>query len=98
MTQHTTAKVMLVFPLHFSHRQETVDQVLTPAGECMARRRFILDDISTLETPGAVHRRKPAAQVTHESQHASDHGRSYFADLVWTSAEAFEHLADEFAV
>ena len=98
MTQHTTAKVMLVFPFDFRHGQKTVDQILTPAGECMTRRHLVLDNIPALESSRAVHRREPTAQVTHESEHASDHCRSYFADLVWTSAETLEHLADEFPV
>ena len=98
MAQHTTAEVMLVFPLDLRHRQKTVDQIRTPTGECVTRRRFILNDISTLEPPGAVHRRKPTAQVTHESEHAPDHRRSYFPHFVWTSTQALEHLADEFTM
>src|SRR5215467_13952290 len=92
MAQHAAAKIMFVFPLDFSHRQKTVDQICTPAGKCVARRRFILDDVSTLEPPGAVHRRKPATQVTHEPENTTHHRRSYFPHFVWTSTETLEHL------
>src|SRR6185369_15135522 len=98
MTQHTHAKVVLVFPLHFRHCQQAVDQVFTPAGMCVTRRRLILDDVAALEPPGAVHRRKPATQVTHESEHTPDDGGAYFAHFPWSSAEAREHLADELPV
>src|SRR5262249_6692085 len=72
--------------------------IFTPARECVTRRGFILNDVSTFEPPGAVHRRKPATQVTHEPEHAAHYRRSYFPHLVWTSTEALEHFADEFTV
>src|SRR6185295_316427 len=98
MTEHAGAKVMLVVPLHFRHRQKTVDQICTAAVKRVTRSRLILNDVSTLEPPGAVHRRKPTTQVTHEPKYAAHDRCSYFPHFVWTSTEALEHLADEFTV
>ena len=89
---------MFVFPLDFRHRQKTIDQILAPARERMTSRRFIFDDIATLEPARAVHRREPAADMTQQSQHPPHHRRSYFPHLVWTRTETFEHLAHEFPV
>ena len=56
---------------------------------------FIFDDVSTFEPAGAIHRREPASDVAQETERAANYGGAKFANLVWTSAEAREHLADE---
>src|SRR5215211_1358810 len=64
----------------------------------MTRRGFILNNISTLEPARSIHWRKPAADMTHQSKHPSNHRRSYFAHLVWTSPETLQHLPNQFSV
>jgi hypothetical protein len=98
MTQHTSAKIVFVLPFNFSHHEETVDQIFTTAPDRMARGSFVFDNVSTFEPSGAVHGRKPAAQMAQQSEHAAHHGCSYLTHLKWTSAQAREHLTDEFAM
>lgn len=64
----------------------------------MTRRGFILDDVSTLKPARAVHRRKPAADVTQETQRSSDERRAQLAPFVWFGAEIAQHLPDQLAM
>jgi hypothetical protein len=98
MAQHARAKVVLVLPFNLRHRQKTVDQILPPTGERMARGSFVLNDVSTLQSPRPVHRRKPSAEVTHESKHPTNYSCPDLSCLVWTSAEALEHFPDQLPV
>ena len=84
-----------MLPLDFSHREQAVDQIRSTALARVTRGGFIFDDVSTFEPARAIHRRKPASDVTQETERASDQGGANFANLVWTSAEIRQHLADE---
>ena len=64
----------------------------------MSRSRFIFDDISTLQPARAVHRRKPAAEMTHQPEHSTNQSRAYLAHFVWTSSKTLQHLADQLPV
>jgi len=98
MSQYARTEVVFVLPLNFCHRQQTVDQIRPTTTERVARSGFILNNVPTLQPARAIHRRKPPAQVTHQSEHSAHHRRPYLSHLVWTSAETVEHLADQFAV
>ena len=95
MAQYARTKVTFVFPLDFRHRQQTIDQVLSAALACVTCGGFVLDDIVTLEPARTIHRRKPAADVTQETERSSDEGGAQLASFVWSGAEVFQHLADE---
>lgn len=84
-----------MLPLDFSHRQQAVDQIRSAALARVTRGGFILDDVLTFEPARAIHRREPAGDVTQETKRAADQCGAQFANLVWTSAESREHLADE---
>ena len=84
-----------MLPLDFSHREQAVDQIRSAALARVTRGGFIFDDVSTFEPARAVHRREPASDVTQKTERASDQGGAKFANLVWTSTEVSEHLADE---
>jgi hypothetical protein len=89
---------MFVFPFNFSHRQQAVDQIRPTTTERMVRGCFILNDVSTLQPARTIHRREPPAEVAHQSEHSAHQSRAYLPYLVWTSAETFEHLADQLTV
>lgn len=86
---------MFVLPLDFSHHEQAVDQVSSAALARITRGGFILDDVSTFEPARAVHRRKPAGDVTQQTKRATDQRGAHFAQFVWSAAEAGEHLADQ---
>src|SRR6185503_20991127 len=90
--------VTLVFPLDFGHRQQAVDEIFAPAAKRVTRGGFVFDDIATLEPARAVHRCEPAADMTQEAEHASNHRGPHFADFVWSSAKARKHLSDQLPV
>src|SRR5262245_18726547 len=98
MTEHTGAKVMLVFPLDFGHRQKTVNQIFAPTRARMPSRDLILNDVSTLEPPCAIHRREPTAHVTQHSKHPAYQRRPHFAHPVWTGPQTPQHLPNQLAV
>lgn len=85
---------MLVLPLDFSHREQAVDQVSSAALARVTRGGLILDDVSTFEPARAVHRRKPASDVTQQTKRATDECGAQFPHFVWSATEAGEHLAD----
>lgn len=95
MAQHARTKVTLVLPLDFRHRQQTIDQVHSAALACITCGGFVLDDVLAFEPACAVHWRKPAAHVTQKTERSSDYRRAQFASFVRSSAEIFEHLADQ---
>lgn len=84
-----------MLPLDFSHREQTVDQVRSAALTGVTRGGFILDDVSTFEPARAVHRRKPAADVTQQTKRAADERGAQFANFVWRATEPGKHLADQ---
>ena len=85
---------MLVFPFHFRHRQQAVDQVFAAASECVLSCGLVFNDVSTLETARAIHRCEPTTEVTHQTQTATDDRSPHFAYSVWTSIEARQHFAN----
>ena len=95
MAQHARTKVMFVLPLDFRHRQQTINQVHSTALACITCGSLILDNVFAFEPAGAVHRRKPAAHVTQETECSTDDCRAQFASFVWSSAEILQHLADQ---
>jgi len=86
---------MFVLPLDFSHREQAVDQIASSRLARVTRGGFVFDDVSTLEPARAVHRRKPAGDVTQQTERAANQCSSQFAAFVWSGAQTREHLADE---
>src|SRR5215204_445074 len=59
---------------------------------------FILDDVSAFKAAGPVHRRKPPAYVTQQSEHSTNHRRPNFADPVGTRTKTPQHFADQLSM
>lgn len=84
-----------MLPLDFSHREQAVDQFSPAALARVSSGGFVFDDVSTFEPARAIHRRKPAGDVTQETERPADDGGPQFAALVWTSIQTGEHLTNQ---
>ena len=94
MAQDARTKITFVLPLDFSHRQQAVDQISLAALARVSRGGFVFDNVSAFEPAGAIHRRKPAGDVTQQTKRAAHHHSPQFAPFVWTSTQSGKHLAD----
>lgn len=86
---------MFVLPLYFSHREQTVNQFSSAAVARVTRSGFVFDDVSTFEPAGAVHRCKPAGDVTQQTKRSADECSPQFAALVWAGVQTGEHLTNQ---
>lgn len=84
-----------MLPLDFSHREQTVDQFSSAAFARVTRGGFVFHNVPAFEPARAIHRGKPAGDVTQQAKQAANQCRSQLAAFVWASAETGQHLADQ---
>src|SRR6185503_7600931 len=85
--EHTCAEVALVLPLDLGHGEQAVDPLRSPRVTREARGGLVLADVPALEASSAVHRRKPAAEVTEHGENAADHPGAELARAARARAE-----------
>src|SRR6185312_7940709 len=98
VTCDSAAEIEFMLPFHFRHCQQTINKRLMLRVTRKPGRRFVLTNIPALKPPSAVHRRKPAHQVTTDRQNLADDNSARFLHSTRPRVQLRQHLTNQLAV
>src|SRR6185369_8137801 len=98
MLENARAKIVFVVPLDLGHFQKAFNETELPAITRVARRSFVLSDVSALEFARAIHGNQPAHHMAKHTQGPADNRGAHFAIASRGGAQLAKHFADDLTV
>jgi len=98
MLEHARSKIVFVVPLDLGHFQKAFNETELAAITRVARRSFVLSDVSALEFARAIHGNQPAHHMAKHTQGSADNRGAHFAMAFRARPELAKHFADDLTV